>query len=237
MENNLWFNQVGESYNGIPCETIYGGCPITEGGQAIVDSNSSLPISSGIPYPNNDGTTSSPDVLDPGYLQVLADGSVVDANGNLISSGTTEGLEPAQPLLEAGQRVRGAYNSQCPPGESCPTVMSYRTGTVTGNMLKTLPPKYEILWDHKQVNGQSGFYLASDLEVINDEIYSNIDKMTVPVEYDKGSYLAPVVVSSGCGDDQYTIPFKIQGEEKCVDKTIALVLGAIAIYYIMKKDK
>ena len=188
-----------------------------------------------MPDPNNDGTTSSPDVLDPGYLQVLADGSVVDANGNLISSGTTEGLEPAQPLLEAGQRVRGAYNSQCPPGESCPTVMSYRTGSVTGNMLKTLPPKYEILWDHKQVNGQSGFYLASDLEVINDgslyPIYGTTEPLTpfAPVE--------PVVVASGCGDDQYTIPFKIQGEEKCVDKTIALVLGAIAIYYIMKKDK
>ncbi|MDA7669946.1 hypothetical protein N8587_01385 [Akkermansiaceae bacterium] len=39
----------------------------------------------------------------------------------------------------------------------------------------------------------------------------------------------------GCGSNQYVLPFKIQGEEKCVDKTIAMVLGAIAIYYIVKK--
>ena len=37
---------------------------------------------------------------------------------------------------------------------------------------------------------------------------------------------------NGCGSNQYTIPFKIQGEEKCIDKTIAI---AIAIYYIIKK--
>ena len=41
----------------------------------------------------------------------------------------------------------------------------------------------------------------------------------------------------GCSDDQYTIPFKIQGEEKCIDKTLALVIGALAIYYLMTKDK
>ena len=40
---------------------------------------------------------------------------------------------------------------------------------------------------------------------------------------------------NGCGSNQYTVPFKIQGEEKCIDKTIAMVLGAIAIYYIIKK--
>tara|TARA_R110001592_G_scaffold59740_3_gene181371 strand:+ start:10699 stop:11112 length:414 start_codon:yes stop_codon:yes gene_type:complete len=40
---------------------------------------------------------------------------------------------------------------------------------------------------------------------------------------------------NGCGSNQYTVPFKIQGEEKCIDKTIAMVLGAIAIYYIVKK--
>jgi len=39
----------------------------------------------------------------------------------------------------------------------------------------------------------------------------------------------------GCGSNQYTIPFKIQGEEKCIDKTIAMVIGAIGIYYLIKK--
>lgn len=39
----------------------------------------------------------------------------------------------------------------------------------------------------------------------------------------------------GCGSNQYTVPFKIQGEEKCIDKTIAMVIGAIAVYYIIKK--
>jgi hypothetical protein len=47
--------------------------------------------------------------------------------------------------------------------------------------------------------------------------------------------LPTIPTQRGCGSNQYALPFKIQGEEKCVDKTIAMVLGAIAIYYIVKK--
>ena len=35
---------------------------------------------------------------------------------------------------------------------------------------------------------------------------------------------------NGCGSNQYTVPFKIQGEEKCIDKTIAMVLGLSLIH-------
>ena len=45
----------------------------------------------------------------------------------------------------------------------------------------------------------------------------------------------PSPQKASCGKDKYTLPIQI-GEEKCIDKTLALILGAIAIYYVMTKD-
>jgi hypothetical protein len=222
MERNLWFNQSGESYNGMPCDDIYGGCPVTQGGQSIIDSNPPIPL--GLPAP---AATSTQIANDPGYLQVLADGTTADANGNVISQGTSLGIVPIQPILEAGTRVSKMVSMQCIQAP-CPMSANVITGTVTGVMQETLPPKYEIIWD---LNGSS-FELASDLSTNTRQ--APIEEFTRPNE-DLVIPPATVPEREGCGEEQYAIPFKIQGEEKCIDKTLALVLGAIAIYYIMTK--
>ena len=285
MNNKLWFNQAGESYNGIPCNDIYGGCPVSQGGTPIVDTNPPVPLA--IPAPN---ATDAEIANDPGYLQVLADGSVVDANGNLVSQGTDDGLVLAQPMLQAGQRV----------------AIGIQSGTVSGIIQKTLPAKYEIIWD----TGNTGFFLADEVtpipnqpvQPITEPIYSigqeivydsylncpvggqissndpcivsgrgvivGMDETSpVPryqVQMSTSNALAaegdikfltegeirpfqplgdgtpspvvvePPLVANSCGKDKYTLPIQI-GEEKCIDKTLALVLGALAIYYIMTK--
>lgn len=338
MENKLWFNQAGESYNGIPCDDIYGGCPVSQGGTPIVDANPPVPLA--IPAPN---ATDAQIANDPGYLQVLADGSVVDANGNVVSQGTDDGLAPVQPMLQAGQRVSKVVAQQCIT-LPCPQSANLMIGTVTGIIQKTLPAKYEIIWD----NGTSSFDLASDVtpmpnqpvtpitqpmysigqeitydsyhncpvgggaiapndpcivsgrgvivgmdatspvpryqvQMVNGEIKYLLEGEMQPLQVelsseekfcqdkvngmswadvdpnpDKENYYAtcvqeqlalgdgtvftppsPVVVepplgAKSCGEDKYALPIQI-GEEKCIDKTLALVLGALAIYYIMTK--
>tara|TARA_R100000908_G_C3750700_1_gene145302 strand:- start:323 stop:1336 length:1014 start_codon:yes stop_codon:yes gene_type:complete len=336
MENKLWFNQAGESYNGIPCDDIYGGCPVSQAGTPIIDTNPPVPLA--IPAPN---ATDAQIANDPGYLQVLADGSVIDANGNIVSEGTDDGLAPVQPMLQAGQRVSKVFSAS---GQISANLM---IGTVTGIIQKTLPAKYEIIWD----NGTSSFDLASDVtpmpnqpvQPITEPIYSigqeivynsyhncpvgggpiapndpcvvsgrgvivGMDETSPVPRYqvqmvngdikflmegemqpfqptgeelsyeekfcqdkvngmswadvdpnpDKENYYAtcvqeqlalgdgtvftppsPVVVeppsgADSCGKDKYALPIQI-GEEKCIDKTLALVLGALAIYYIMTK--
>ena len=271
MQNKLWFNQAGESYNGIPCDDIYGGCPVSQGGTPIVDANPPVPLA--IPAPN---ATDTQIANDPGYLQVLADGSVVDANGNVVSQGTDDGLAPVQPMLQAGQRVSKVVAQQCIT-IPCPQSAYLMIGTVTGIIQKTLPAKYEIIWD----NGTSSFDLESDvtpmpnqpivdanppvpLVVLSSEEKFCQDKVNgmswemVDPNPNKENYYAtcvqeqlalgdgtvftppsPVVVepplgAKSCGEDKYALPIQI-GEEKCIDKTLALVLGALAIYYIMTK--
>lgn len=338
MSNKLWFNQAGESYNGIPCDDIYGGCPVSQTGTPIVDTNPPLPLP--IPAPQGKGDVNG-DGYDPGYLITMADGSVVDANGNVVSQGTDDGLAPIQPMLQAGQRVSKVFAQPCPPPPApCAASANLQIGTVTGIIQKTLPAKYEIIWD----NGTSSFNLASDVtpmpnqpvQPITEPIYSIGQEITydsyhncpdgggaiapndpcivsgrgvivgmdetspvpryqvqmvngdikyllegemLPLQVElsseeqfcqdkvngmdwadvdpnpnKENYYAtcvdeqlalgdgtpsPVVVepplgAKSCGKDKYALPIQI-GEEKCIDKTLALVLGALAIYYIMTK--
>ena len=215
MENTLWFNQSGETFNGISCDAIYGGCPQDNGGNFIVDRGvipTGAPIAAGLPAP---GSTAEQIANDIGYV--------------LPPVPNTGGVKPMR--LVKGQRVGISVQVQCfaPP---CPPMIINR-GTVTGNIQKTYPERYEILWD----DGTTGFFFATEVSVLAPEpvIEPEVIDDTVPVPVIVVPQPAPVVVSSGCGDDQYTVPFKIQGEEKCVDKTIALVLGAVAIYYILKK--
>ena len=238
MRNKLWFNQTGEYYDGIPCDDIYGGCPQDAQGNPIVDSNPPVPLS--MPSPN-----ATPDQIanDPGYLVPLADGTVVDANGNVVSTGTNAGLTMAQPTLVAGQRVSKVFSTPCPPPPApCPESAIMVMGTVTGIIQKSLPAKYEIIWD----NGQSGFFLADEVtpQPIDIPEPTSPDPVTpINPTGDIAPTEEPTVenpegdIIKGCGDDQYTIPFKIQGEEKCIDKTLALVICALAIYYLMTKDK
>jgi hypothetical protein len=225
MDNKLWFNQSGETYNGISCDNIYGGCPQDNAGNFIVDRGvipMGTPVASGLPAP---GATQQEIANDVGYVLPPVPTPTPPYTG---------GIKPIR--LLAGQRVGMVSYMAClvPP---CPMSANMIKGTVTGDIQKTYPERYEILWD----NGTTGFFASSELTVLNEPqiTTSPVEPEPVPVVvvppvvYDEGSY--PVVESSGCGNDQYTIPFKVQGEEKCIDKTIALVLGAVAIYLIMKK--
>ena len=215
MENTLWFNQSGQTFNGISCDAIYGGCPQNQAGNFIVDNGvipTGEPISAGLPAP---GSTPEQIGNDVGYV--------------LPNIGAVKPMR-----LVAGQRVVLRLNQvQCIVAP-CPSMIINR-GTVTGNIQKSFPERYEILWD----DGTTGFFASSEVSVLTPE-QDNVpviepdplDLPPVPVVVVPS---VPVSVASGCGDDQYTVPFKIQGEEKCVDKTIALVLGAVVIYYILKK--
>ena len=204
MENTLWFNQSGQTFNGISCDAIYGGCPQNQAGNFIVDNGvipTGEPISAGLPAP---GSTPEQIGNDVGYVL------------------------PTKPMrLVAGQRVGKVVFMTCIVAP-CPMSGNMITGTVTGNIQKSFPERYEILWD----DGTTGFFASSEVSVLAPDPVLYYPPLGLPVAETQP---APAVVSSGCGDDQYTVPFKIQGEEKCVDKTIALVLGAVVIYYILKK--
>jgi len=220
MDNKLWFNQSGETYNGISCDNIYGGCPQDNAGNFIVDRGvipMGTPVASGLPAP---GATQQQIANDVGYVLPPVPTPTPPYTG---------GTKPIR--LEKGQRVSMITHMACvaPP---CPMSANLRKGTVTGNIQKTYPERYEILWD----NGDSGFFASSEVSILAPEPVIELPQTEpAPVPVVVVPEPAPVVVSSGCGDDQYTIPFKVQGEEKCIDKTIALVLGAVAIYFIMKK--
>ena len=219
MDNKLWFNQSGETYNGISCDNIYGGCPQDNAGNFIVDRGvipMGTPVASGLPAP---GSTEQEIANDVGYVLPPVPTPTPPYTG---------GTKPIR--LEKGQRVGMVVATAClvPP---CPMSANMIKGTVTGNIQKTYPERYEILWD----NGDSGFFASSEVSILAPQPVPEPVIEPAPVPVVVVPEPAPVVVSSGCGDDQYTIPFKVQGEEKCIDKTIALVLGAVAIYFIMKK--
>jgi hypothetical protein len=230
MERNLWFSQSGESYNGMSCDDIYGGCPVTQGGKSIIDNNPPVPVSSDMPVELGRGDVNG-DGYDPGYLQVLEDGTTVDANGRVISTGTSLGIVPIQPILQAGDRVQKQViiQVQCIQAP-CHPLSLIKSGTVTGVIQETLPPKYEIIWD---LDGSS-FELASDLSTNTRQEPIQTEELQDSV-VPNNNLVMPQRFVERCGEEQYAIPFKIQGEEKCIDKTLALVLGAIAIYYIMTK--
>ena len=191
-KSNLWFNQNG-------------------------DDDTGAPIMAGLPSPD---ATDAQIAADPGYLEVLEDGTVVDANGNIVQNATSVDLGgaagpdvlPAGPELFAGDRV------QRPDG-----VM----GTATGMSLKTLPAQYQVNWD----DGMSSNELSSDVVIVSRA--ADIDPGTPVVNPVAPVDTTPPQPVSKCSDEQYEVP----GLDKCIDKTMALVLGAVALYLILNKDK
>ena len=191
-KSNLWFNQNG-------------------------DDDTGAPIMAGLPSPD---ATDAQIAADPGYLEVLEDGTVVDANGNIVQNATSVDLGgaagpdvlPAGPELFAGDRV------QRPDG-----VM----GTATGMSLKTLPAQYQVNWD----DGMSSNELSSDVVIVSRA--ADIDPGTPVVNPGVPVDTTPPQPVIKCSDEQYEVP----GLDKCIDKTMALVLGAVALYLILNKDK
>ena len=176
MQTNLWFSQSGETYQGMPCDDIYGGCPQDNQGNFIVDrgvipiGNIIPQVSQGLPSPNATATEIANDV---GYID--------PKNTGRYETSFCQGQ--AATMRFASEEAKQDWMDKC--------------------------------------MGEGDVY--EKIEILNKELEDNIlPAPTMPTQ-------------NGCGSEEFTIPFKIQGEEKCIDKTIALVIGAIAIYYIVKK--
>jgi|TARA_R110000822_G_scaffold128530_2_gene264365 hypothetical protein len=171
MQTNLWFSQSGETYQGMPCDDIYGGCPQDNQGNFIVDrgvipiGNIIPQVSQGLPSPNATATEIANDV---GYI---------DPKNTSFCQGQ------AATMRFASEEAKQDWMDKC--------MQNNISQMIENQPIENLP-------------------------------INPLPAPTMPTQ-------------NGCGSEEFTIPFKIQGEEKCIDKTIALVIGAIAIYYIVKK--
>ena len=146
--------------------------------------------------------------------QVAADpGYLIPGQTPSILQGGAGGPDvlPQEDPLESGDRVRR---------------MDGVEGTATGMALKTLPAKYQINWD----DGTSSNDRLSDITIVSrvrDMVMNNRGDLEPSVTD------GPMIGSESCNENQYTVP----GVDKCIDKTAALVLGAIALYLILNKKK
>ena len=76
--------------------------------------------------------------------------------------------------------------------------------------------------------GVIGYMLEAELSEFQPE-GAEVGVVTPPV-------LVPEVIQ--CTQEEYNIPLsKIGGDDKCVDKTLVVVLGAVALYFLLAKDK
>lgn len=172
------------------------------------DSTTGTPVAAGLPAP---GSTPAQVAADPGFLIPGTTPSILQGG-----AGGPDVLPQEDPLMNGDrvQRLDGVI------------------GTATGVALKTLPAQYQINWD----DGTSSNVLMSDVGIVSRAINTTqIPTGPAPIEPDPqpgdDTYIAPSVVNERCNQDQYTIP----GLDKCIDKTAALVLGAIALYLILNK--
>jgi len=103
-------------------------------------------------------------------------------------------------------------------------------GTATGMSLKTLPPQYQINWD----DGTTSNEYSSNIGVMSrDENFTPGPTPPGDNTIDNCPAGEQATGEPICNETQYTVP----GVDKCIDKTLALVLGAVAAYLIFKKDK
>ena len=122
---------------------------------------------------------------------------------------------PAGPELLAGDRV---------------SRMDGVLGTATGMSLKTFPPQYQINWD----DGTTSNEFSADIGVMSrDENFTPGPTPPGDNTIDDCPAGEQATGEPICNETQYTVP----GVDKCIDKTLALVLGAVAAYLIFKKDK
>ena len=167
-------------------------------------------------------------------------------NGGALDNGMTRPLthnRPYHPQLFDTTIVAGTRVSKIVQDHSCPSAYTHSAslaatapcsqdlifGRATGVTIKTLPMQYEILWD----DGITSMEWALDLNVWNDtsvqfpedNMYSpsNVDEkpIGVPPKYTKLKVV--------CDDKQYSIL------DMCIDQTVLLVAGGIALYLIVKK--
>lgn len=160
----LWFNQAGETFAGIACDSIYGGCPQDAAGNILTDNGMMHPPTGSYPSPvpppignETDKLRQELELAKKNYELMLKQME----NQNHITSVS------AHPI---GTRVEFWDNGNCPdvaglqPGDPC---MSLVTGTIK-NVLSDgsqSPASYQILMDTDGgsgtlINGVQGNYIT-----------------------------------------------------------------------------
>ena len=132
---------------------------------------------------------------------------------------------PATPIYNIGEEVTFDDMHNCPVGgqpigPDHPCVVK-RWGTITGMDQSSLLPRYEI-------------------KMADDGSVKYIDERALSPFQPEGALIGePLPVTTiECGPEEYNIPLsKLGGDDKCVDKTLVVVLGAIALYFLLAKDK
>jgi hypothetical protein len=133
--------------------------------------------------------------------------------------------------IVAGTRVSKIVHGECPPEAPC-IGEDLIQGVATGVIIKTLPAQYEILWD----DGITSMELALDLNVQQPAegphfpAYSPANVDVRPYKPTDEVIVIPAPVEKVvCADKQYSIL------DMCIDQTVLLVAGGIALYLIVKK--
>jgi hypothetical protein len=229
---NLWFNQNGDSSTGVP-------------------------VMAGLPAPNatpeqiaNDPGFLVPSALDDVTLPPLTPTIPNNGGPGTVPGGCGPGgCPPPKPPLFMTQRVSQTYRSPSPQSEgSTPAMIGpdgiamisvprgalvVRYGEYTGMQTKSLPPKYQIQWD----DGSMSMVSRNEVQIEEPLLTAPPVSDPRPIEpVDVPAVETPVVLEPqpmSCGDKEIMIPVV----DKCVDKTMALVFGAIALYLILNKDK
>ena len=136
-------------------------------------------------------------------------------NNNILNEPITTQLPPEGPILLAGDTVQRADGV---------------LGTATGVANRMYPPGYEINWD----DGTTSTPKSAEVFIVSQGAVSEIQpELIQPVQAGIGGGLGSTKpADNGCPENHYLVP----GVEKCLDRTVALVLGAVALYIIFNKN-
>ena len=143
-------------------------------------------------------------------------------------NGTQSGLPV--PIYSIGEDVSFEDMSTCPDGGTIgpdhPCRVN-RWGTIMGMDTTSIQPRYEI---EMSDDGSTIYMEEAQLSEFQPEgLEEGIVLPPIPI---------PVPEVIQCTEEEYNIPLsKVGGDDKCVDKTLVVVLGAVALYFLLAKDK
>jgi|TARA_R110000851_G_scaffold56807_7_gene132721 hypothetical protein len=143
-----------------------------------------------------------------------------------IPNNTQSGL--TVPIFSIGEEVSFSDMSSCPEGGTIgpdhPCVVA-RWGTIMGMDESSIQPRYEI---EMSDDGSTKY--------IEEEALSEFQPEGLEVGIVSPPISVPEVIQ--CTQEEYNIPLsKLGGDDKCVDKTLVVVLAAVALYFLLAKDK
>lgn len=155
------------------------------------------------------------------------EGPVMIGGGNICGNLTidAQGIE-----VLPGTKVDIVFGNTCGPFSddgNCGEAMTTFTGITTGNSGHN-PSNGYIIWEVKferDGNTVTDYFLPSQMQNM---VPTTTAPGVIPVEPPR----------LACQEDEYKVPLsKLGGEDKCIDKTLALVLGAVALYFLLAKEK